>query len=312
MKNRRWLAIAAVAGCTGAPQPRAAMPVAPVPVPAARAPMPAARERVPRHAGGASVPGKPDDTRGTRVELPRLGFEHALQIRRSRNGIVHELHDGDQVMTGDRFRASLLTSQDAYLYLAFCSHHELAVYPSARGIRARAGQLVVVPEGDAELVFDSDPGPEVLYVILSRTEIAIADPQLARALAATRSGNAPEDCSARLDTGLAKPVRNGPAASSPTSATRVLRGAVVRKQPISSAHAPADPGSSASALAPPQPDAATAAGAPRDPDFERSPGDIVWYRVDGGTDLADVVAADDDGIAVVRYAFTHVPRGSAR
>ncbi|HEX2687898.1 MAG TPA: hypothetical protein VHN14_14825, partial [Kofleriaceae bacterium] len=45
---------------------------------------------------------------------------------------------------------------------------------------------------------------------------------------------------------------------------------------------------------------------PRDPDFERNPGDIVWYRVDDARGPVDVVAADEDDIAVVRHAFTHV------
>jgi hypothetical protein len=49
---------------------------------------------------------------------------------------------------------------------------------------------------------------------------------------------------------------------------------------------------------------------PPDPGFERNPGTIVWYGRDGATGPADVVAADEDGIAVVRNAFLHVPLAS--
>jgi hypothetical protein len=36
----------------------------------------------------------------------------------------------------------------------------------------------------------------------------------------------------------------------------------------------------------------------------------VWYRVDGAPGPVDVVAADDDGIAVVRHTFMHVAAAS--
>jgi hypothetical protein len=245
-------------------------------------------------------------------ERALLGFDHALQLRRSKNGVPHELHDGDTVISGERIRASVQTSEDAYLYLAFCSHRELAVYPSRNGIRTRAGETLFAPE----LVLDSAPGREVLYVILSRTEIAVADPHLAAAIATTRPRNQPVDCGTNLDTKLAKSASQGGSTETPTpTSTKVLRGTEVRKKPISSIHArnghePPSPEranapgpSSGSYVAPP-------ANPPPDPDFERNPGNIVWYSVDGAPGLGEVVAADPDGIAVVRYGFTHVAPAS--
>jgi hypothetical protein len=271
------LAISAMAGCTGAPQPRHATPQ------------------------GAGDPTSPagSDERGLHLERGRLGFDHALQVRRSRTGVSHELHDGDAVMTGDRMRASIQTSEDAYLYLAFCAHQELAVYPTQGGIRTRAGEVMAAPQAGTELVFDGDPGPEVLYVILSRTEISVADPRLAAALAAQRPSNTPVDCGTGFEAKLVKPPNNaGSAGPTAPHSTNVLRGAVRRKKPISSTRAPDGHNP------PPDPDFERF---PPDPDFERNPGAIVWYRVDGATGPADVVAADDDGIAVVRHAFRHVP-----
>ncbi|TMQ16911.1 MAG: DUF4384 domain-containing protein, partial [Deltaproteobacteria bacterium] len=124
-------------------------------------------------------------TRGIHVEPGRLGFDHAVQVRRSDTAASRELRDGDTVVTGDRIHASITTSVDAYLYLAFCADQRLQLYPSPRGVRTTAGALVLVPEAGGELVVDSHPGSEVLYLIVTRDELSRADPRLAALLAAT-------------------------------------------------------------------------------------------------------------------------------
>jgi len=301
------LATSAMASCMGTPQTRTATP---------------------QEADGSSSQGIPDVPRGIHLERDRLGFNHSLLVRRSKTGVPHELHDGDTVMTGERFRVSVQTSEDAHLYLAFCAHKKLAVYPSPNGIRTRAGELMAVPPAGAELVFDGDPGPEVLYVILSRTEISIADPRLAQALAAKRPRNMPVDCGTSLDAELARPSSNADPVKAPTlSSTNVMRGMMVPKLPLPSTRAPnshvpssidaalgAGSGSSVRDRDPAPPAATPPTNPPPDPgferDLERNPGHIVWYRVDDATGPADVVAADDDGIAVVRHAFTHVAQTS--
>lgn len=265
-------------------------------------------------------------TRGIYIEHGRLGFDHALQVRRSKDAAPHELHDGDAVMSGDRIRVSVATSEEAYLYLAFCVGHELAVYPSKRGVRTRAGNLTLVPEGDGELVVDGDPEPEVLYLILSRTEISLADPHLADAIAATGHGAKEADCGVDLDAKLAKPASGGPPKiPGPFMEKTVLRGDIVLKMPMSASRArkgggPLSPkhaqmaGASASASTGassghgrPEPVGADAAAPPPDdPGFVRSPGEIAWYGDEGRNGPAEVVATDADGIAVVRYRFTHI------
>jgi hypothetical protein len=104
------------------------------------------------------------------------------------------------------------TSDDAHLHLALCAHQELMVYSSQSGIRPRAGGLMVVPQAGAELVVDDDPGSRVLYVIVSRTTISVADPKLAEALAAKNPGSTPTDCGTSLDGKLAKSPSNTSAA----------------------------------------------------------------------------------------------------
>ena len=257
MTDRRLLlAISVLAGCTSTAQ---------------------ARKATMQELRGASSQGGPDETRGIVIDRPRLGFDLALQVRRSRNGVPHELHDGDTVMTGDRMRATVQTSEDAYLYLAFCAHQELTIYPPQGGIRTRAGELILVPQAGAELVFDGDLGTEVLYVILSRTELSMAGPHLEQALATQRPREAPVDCKASLAAKRAKPPSNQRAARSSTAGSTKV------------------PTSSSSGVPLPSP--------PPDPDFERSPGDS-----DAATGPGKAVDADGDGIAVVRHTFPHVPQ----
>lgn len=211
-------------------------------------------------------------TRGMHVERGRLGFDHALEVRDSKTAVAHELRDGATVMTGDRIRASVTTSTGAYLYLAFCAEQHLQVYPSPRGVRTRAGDLVRVPEGDGELELDDHPGSEVLYLILSQDELAVADPDLAALLAAGGDGSKPVACGASLDGKLMK------SAGSPSN---VLRGERIPRK-----HRPQW-----------RTDGADLAG---------DPGDVVWYAADRAGSPGTVIAADADGIAVVRYRFLHV------
>jgi hypothetical protein len=42
------------------------------------------------------------------------------------------------------------------------------------------------------------------------------------------------------------------------------------------------------------------------PDFIRKMGDLVWYEAEGGNGPGEAVAADADGIAIMRYEFKHV------
>lgn len=162
--------------------------------------------------GGSSSQRAPDVTRGTHVESGRLAFDHEVDVRRSNSGVAVELRDGDTVMTGDRIRVSVRTSADAYLYVAFCAGQHLQLYPSQHGLRTRAGDIVVVPDGSGELVLDSQPGSEVLFLIVSQDELSHADPDLAALIATLGDGIKAVDCGASLDR-VMKPT--GPVVAEP-------------------------------------------------------------------------------------------------
>jgi hypothetical protein len=216
-------------------------------------------------------------TRGMHIEQGRLGFDHALQVRRSATAVPHELHDGDTVMTGDRIRASVVTSADAHVYLVFCGGQQLRMYPSQRGVRTKAGDLVLVPEGGGELVLDSQPGSEVLYLILSRNELSLADPSLASLIVATGDGSRTVDCGSSLDMRIMK-------STGVKTPSNVLRGERIPKKRTPRSRTESREG----------------------PDLVANPGDVVWYAADGASSSGAVVAADADGVAVVRYRFVHV------
>jgi hypothetical protein len=129
-----------------------------------------------------------------------------LRARRTQHGqpiTLDEIRSGDIVLDGDRLQASVRTSRDGYLYLAFCSeqaqdprYRGLSVFPDQGEIRMVANQLTLAPARDREIVLDHQPGQEALYLILSRNELSHADAGLADVLAAARRGRETTDCGA--------------------------------------------------------------------------------------------------------------------
>src|SRR5262249_34504039 len=119
-------------------------------------------------------------TRGVHIEPGQLDVRYALRVHAAGGDAIRELHDGDTVATGERMRISVTTTVDATLYLGFCSSQKLQIYPSPQGLRTRAGEPAAVPADGGELVFDNRTGSEALYLIVSRDELATANPALAQ------------------------------------------------------------------------------------------------------------------------------------
>jgi len=142
-------------------------------------------------------------------------LEARLRARRTRHRqsiTLDEIHSGDTLMNGDRLKLSIRTSRDGCLYLAFCSprakdprYRGLGVFPERGGIPMVADQLTLAPPGDGEIVLDEQPGPEALYLIVSRDELSRADARLADALAAARHGRETTDCGAPFQAAVSRP-----------------------------------------------------------------------------------------------------------
>ncbi len=163
------LVISVAAACAGAPRGRGDGPVHAGAIPAADAAPPAA----PR---------------------PPLVLGAELEVRGSRRGA---LRDGDIVVSGDRIRLSIQTSERAHLYLVYCNQdRELEVFPGQGSIRTRAGEVTPAPGRGAELVLDDNTGPEALYAILSRVQISSPGQRLVKAIVAG-SGGVAADCGQR-------------------------------------------------------------------------------------------------------------------
>jgi hypothetical protein len=140
-------------------------------------------------------------------------LETRLLARRTQHGqsiTLEEIHSGDIVLDGDRLQISARTSKDGYLYLAFCSqqardprYRGLSVFPKKGGISMVANQPTLAPARDAEIVLDSEPGQETLYLLLSRNELSRADGGLADVLAAARRGRVTTECGASFQAAVA-------------------------------------------------------------------------------------------------------------
>jgi hypothetical protein len=240
-----------------------------------------------------SAPPGPPPSSGGRAAL---GFvlESTLRARRMRGGgptMSFELSNGATVIDGDRLQLSVRTSQDAYLYVAFCSQQArdprylgLTVFPEQGAIRARAHEATIVPDRAAEIVLDDKPGPEVLYLILSRVELSSSDAGLAQVLAAARQGSQSADCGAPFRTAVAG-SRKGSKPSAVWSGKLQAR-AKHRSPPGAASGTPQR----------------AIASVEEDPIVEiQRGGHIVWNN---GMSMG--LEADPDGIVILRYGLTHV------
>jgi hypothetical protein len=237
-----------------------------------------------------------------------LGFvlESALRARRIVDGrptMVLELGNGATVIDGDRLQIHVRTSQDAHVYLAFCSQNAgnskypgLKVFPEAGAIYARAHETTVVPHRQAEVVLDDKPGQETMYLILSRVEISSSDSSLAQVIAAARQGSQSADCGTPFQAAVAgaraesKPtgVWSGKLRSVESGRAAPEVGSGVRKP----RRGGKEKGSQEKASEEVEPVVEIQRG-----------GDIVWNN---GVSMG--VAPDPDGIVVLRYRLTHVAR----
>jgi hypothetical protein len=143
-----------------------------------------------------------------------------LRARRIRHGYSIALDPTGELMKDDRLQFSVLTSQPGYLYIAFCAHRHdprfqhlgdlgLSVFPKDHGIVMAANVPTIAPDPRAEIVLDDSPGPETLYLILSRSELSQADPALAEAISITQAGKQTPRCGAQLYRALARPNSPG-------------------------------------------------------------------------------------------------------
>ncbi len=255
----------------------------------------AARGDAPPSGGGAlsqersgqPPAGKPaSDERGLKVVSAPLRLKIGLQLRGPRIDprVVGTLVDGDTIVSGDRIRVSIETSEDAHLYLAFCNaRRELVLHPSHGSIGTHAGQLTSAPGERSDLLVDDNVGTEVLYVILSRAELSSADPRVSDALKASLPGGTAAACREGHTFSKATAPAPPPRTTRPDATARPQRPAPGAGSPMRSVP-----------VAPPL------------VTIERG------MQVSQDSALAEVTAdADANGIAILRYRFKHVATAPA-
>jgi hypothetical protein len=254
------------------------------------------------HETGAGHPGGSTPTTDHRASL---GFvlEATLRARRLHRDhpiVLLELANGSTVLDRDRLQMYVRTSQDAYLNVAFCSQHAddrrfagLKVFPDVGALRVRAYETAIVPDRMAEIVLDDKPGPEAIYLVLSRVELSTSDAELAQLIASARRGHELSDCTGPLK-GPTRDVRPDGTPAPPPPRKAPIPG----KRPTPSRGPSASP-SGTSKTPPPRPEDEPVV------ELQRG-GDIVWNHDAIGLE------ADPAGIVVLRYGLTHVaaPEGA--
>lgn len=225
-----------------------------------------------------------DVARGGEVQRQPVDLHVALHVRGSRAG---ELRNGDLVQSGDRIQLTIRTAEDSHVYIAYCSKSGgLAWFPDRGSIPAKADVPVIAPAARASIVMDDNPGPESLYVVISQRDLSVADPELSKLMEFTRGGGDPKDCKRPfVEKGDPPPRGNAPHRPKKTALKDP-------RELDDSASSTGSPGSSTAPEDLPPPTVELIRG-----------GFIAW-------DAPQQVSAqmDSTGIAILRYAFTHVAR----
>ena len=171
--------------------------------------------------GNAATPGGNAATRNMRVVDP-IFFDHHLEVRGTATSDPRMLHrEGESVEDGDRIQAlvTVTSREDVYLYLGYCDGHEFAMFPQQGGLRAEAGRETRIPPGDGGLKISGDSKSEVLYLILSKSELSLASPDLAVKIASS-GGPLGGDCAG---SGLSIPPQTAVDVRSSDGAIEVVR-----------------------------------------------------------------------------------------
>lgn len=210
-----------------------------------------------------------DSLRNAARPLEPTDVQVVLQVRGSRTG---ELSNGDLVQSGDRLQLKIASKTDSHLYLAYCNAKgSLTWFPPRGSIPAKADTLVTAPAERASIVLDDNPGPESLYLLISQQELSLADHELSQLIESSRAGGETRKTDEARDCQrpfIKRSQRNKP-----------NRG---RRKATAAGNAPVDPAPTVELI---------------------RGGHIVW------DDPQQVTArVDASGIAILRYAFTHVAR----
>lgn len=213
-----------------------------------------------------------DPLRNAARPLEPTDVQVVLQVRGSRTG---ELSNGDLVQSGDRLQLKIASKTDSHLYLAYCNAKgSLTWFPPRGSIPAKADTLVTAPAERASIVLDDNPGPESLYLLISQQELSLADHELSQLIESSRAGGETPEAS---ETHKTQDCKRPFIKRSPT------------KKPNQKGHRTPPAGA---ASADPAPTVELIRG-----------GYIAW------DDPQQVTArVDASGIAILRYAFTHVAR----
>ena len=123
--------------------------------------------------------GANDETRTPRNPQIEFTPELVLTSPGAKPRVLDPKHD--YAAKGDTIEAFITPEEGVYVYLGYCNGDEFALYlAEGRALRAGARHRFKIPEP-----YDID-NDRVLYVIVSRTVVSLASPDLAIAIAQSR------------------------------------------------------------------------------------------------------------------------------
>ena len=186
-----------------------------------------------------------------------------------------DVQDGrTPLISGDRVQITLRTSQTAHVYLAMCAqrpnhnaYHGLTIFPQSGSKVIAADDPTILPSPTIGIILDDQPGTEVIYVVVARSELTTADAQLAKVLDGARQGAQRGECGAQLSPGPAPAAGRRPPAPAPAA-------------PVTRPRATIERGVYLGEMAPAAPT--------------------------GGGRPPRAIAADASGVVVLRYQLPHV------
>ena len=136
----------------------------------------------------------------------RIFFEHRFEARRPETSEHRILHRAsDSVSNGDSIQALVTPTEDVYLYLGYCDGHEFALYPPRGSLRAEARHETRIPPGNDGLEITGDSGSEVIYLILSKSELSLSSSDLAVKIASS-GGSVDADCAGQMHDKSGAPI----------------------------------------------------------------------------------------------------------
>ena len=146
------------------------------------------------------------DTMRSMAPASRISFVCEFEARRPGTSEYRRITpSSDGVTNGDSIQALVTPTEDVYLYLGYCDGHEFALYPPQGSLRAEARHGTRIPPADGGLEITGNSRSEVVYLILSKSELSLSSSDLAVKIA-SKGRSVDGDCAGQMHNSAGEPI----------------------------------------------------------------------------------------------------------